>query len=279
MPGKRKADTLSVTETDKMPSLLDVFQEQRRGNMDRYKMCLIGDIEYYAVFDGNGSGSVAKYLWENLHVKLAEKLGGLDLEKESSVKKAIKAAFHEMETEIDAKFNLEDFKSAQDISGSTATVALIKGSRCYLAHCGDSPAVFQSMKGLRYDAAPHCFTNKKEVKRVGTQSLVGDRLFGVMLPFRGFGAPDLKTKPEHKDSKGNFFYNATPEIWTCHEPGLVLIASDGLTEYMPNGDKIDMGLTVGEMVDQAKRREFIPMFGPARKTTDDITIIKMMTRI
>jgi serine/threonine protein phosphatase PrpC len=271
---KRGREPPVVTFPAKMPSLVGFAQEQHRGDQDRHQMCMLGDVEFYAVYDGSGGFAAAEYLRDHFHVRFADALQGVNFAKESAMRKLITSVFKSMDEEMNQKFKGTE-------TGSTASIALIKATRCYFAHVGDSPIVFKSKgrsrKPLRYYAEPHTYENVAVRKQIGEQHFKDERLFGILQPVRMFGGMDMKAKDEHKDSKGSWILSASsPTIWTCDVPGSILLASDGVLQGMKKGEVLDIDLPVEELMERAHRNEAALSWIDVR--LDDITIIRIDTK-
>jgi pyruvate dehydrogenase phosphatase len=149
------------------------------------------------------------------------------------------------------------------ISGSCATVALLKGKDLYVGNCGDARAIIgQENEDGTYTPLPvsyeHNAENMNEIKRIFSEhpknehsSIIRDgRLLELLLPFRAFG--DVRFKWSAKDLKeyvvpnyghgtipNNYFsppyVTAKPEVVhrkLTYKDKFLVLATDGLWELL-----------------------------------------------
>ncbi|ORX49260.1 hypothetical protein BCR36DRAFT_67072 [Piromyces finnis] len=97
---------------------------------------------FFAVFDGHGGSSVAKYSGEHLHWRLLEE----EAFKQKDFKKALKSAYLNMDKEM-----LNEPSIIRNPAGCTAVSALITDDNMlYIANSGDSRAII-SVDGVSND--------------------------------------------------------------------------------------------------------------------------------
>jgi len=105
------------------------------------------DLNFYAVYDGHGGAEAAKILTEILHEQIiqSEAFESGKIE-DAIVEGFINADKHVLQESMDNKWD----------SGTTAVVALIRGTKLYIANCGDSEAVLgrRKQKSIRGEAPP-----------------------------------------------------------------------------------------------------------------------------
>lgn len=104
-------------------------------------------ISFFGVYDGHGGDRVANFSGENLH-KIVAKQGSFS---KKEYGQALKDGFLSTDRAI-----LEDGRYKNDLSGCTATTAIINGNKIVCANAGDSRTVL-GVKGL---AKPLSFDHK-----------------------------------------------------------------------------------------------------------------------
>ena len=186
-------------------------------------------------------------------------------------------------------------------SGSTATVAIITETHCYIAFIGDSPAlIFDPDTGSVISAiGKHVPTRSDERARVIKNGgfITEDeddapRVDGALMVSRAFGDFSLKFENErvpefNKDWSKDFRIVADPEIIVIPRPakGCLVISSDGLVDtpdgsfrtaneiatdvfkLLPLGDLN----TVAKQITTNQMRNFSDL--PSEYDADDITVV------
>ncbi|XP_047342020.1 protein phosphatase 2C 57 [Impatiens glandulifera] len=221
---------------------------------------------FAAVFDGHAGYSSVKFLRSELYKEcLAALQGGLLLKGKdfNSIEKALKDAFGN----VDAKLINWLEETGEDIeSGSTATVLFIGNEKVVIAHLGDSlVALSRSGKTDILTDGHRPYGNKKtaldEVRRIREAGgwISNGRICGDISVSRAFGDMRFKTKKEEMMQKGieegrwtekfasriqfkGDLVTATPDIFQIpvgSDAELLLLASDGLWDYMTSSDAVN----------------------------------------
>lgn len=106
-------------------------------------------LSFFGVYDGHGGERVALFSGENVHKILAKQAAF----KEGNFEQALKDAFLATDRAI-----LQDKRYEDDVSGCTASVALITNTKIYVANAGDSRTVL----GVKGRAKPLSFDHKPQ---------------------------------------------------------------------------------------------------------------------
>lgn len=125
------------------------------------------------------------------------------------------------------------------VSGTTALIALLEGSRLVVANVGDSRGVMCDGKGkvipLSFDHKPQQMRERKRIKEAGGFVTFNGvwRVAGILATSRALGDYPLKDKK---------FVIADPDILTFdlsdHKPMFLLLASDGLWDAFSNEEAV-----------------------------------------
>lgn len=204
-----------------------------------------GEFLIAGVFDGHSGAFTVDLTIKFFPGKLAELVKAVGNNEE-----ALKAGLHRIFIEHD-KFIAKQGALYYKDSGSTATVAIITDTHCYIAYIGDSPAfVFNPDTGSVVSAIgkhnPDRVDESARIKQNGgfVSNDEGDapRVDGCLMVSRAFGDFSLKFEnpkvPEFdKNWAKDFRVVADPEILVIPRParGCLLIASDGLVDT-PHGE-------------------------------------------
>eukprot|EP01091_Cochliopodium_minus_P013130 TRINITY_DN4146_c0_g1_i1.p1 TRINITY_DN4146_c0_g1~~TRINITY_DN4146_c0_g1_i1.p1 ORF type:complete len:361 (-),score=50.97 TRINITY_DN4146_c0_g1_i1:25-1107(-) len=119
------------------------------------------DSSIYAVYDGHSGIQCATFLQKFLHTNLCTHPCF-----DTDLKKALEESFEKTDGEFRkwAVFN-------DDISGSTAILAMIKGDQLYVANCGDCRAVLfeenENIIPLSFDLKPYREDEKLRIEKAG----------------------------------------------------------------------------------------------------------------
>lgn len=118
-------------------------------------------LAYFGVYDGHGGDKVAIYTGEHLHEIVTKQ----EAYKSGDLKKALQDGFLAADRAI-----LSDPKYEEEVSGCTATVALISKDKIYCANSGDSRTVL-GVKGrakpLSFDHKPQNEAEKARIQAAG----------------------------------------------------------------------------------------------------------------
>ncbi|KAJ4482158.1 PP2C-domain-containing protein [Lentinula aciculospora] len=202
-----------ITMEDSHAIMLDLDEEKK----DR--------IAFFAVYDGHGGGTVAKYAGGHVHKRLVTE--------ESYAAKAYDAALKNAFLGTDQDI-LADRAHARDPSGCTAVAALVTEDKIYVANAGDSRSVISvkgEVKPLSFDHKP---TNASERFRISNAGgyVENGRVNGNLALSRAIGdfefKKNLSLPPEKQiitsdpeitihdiDLEDEFFVIACDGIWDC----------------------------------------------------------------
>ncbi|GAA5982872.1 hypothetical protein JCM11641_002612 [Rhodosporidiobolus odoratus] len=189
---------------------------------------------FFAVFDGHGGSTVAKFAGDTVHHRLAAN----DFFKKQDWEASMKRAY--LETDEDLRAN-PDFRG--DPSGCTAVSTIITGDMNIIcANSGDSRAVMSiggEAKPLSFDHKP---TNTGETSRIVAAGgfVEFGRVNGNLALSRALG--DFEFKQSHQLDPEQQIVTADPDI-TVHEhtteDEFVVIACDGIWDVLTSQQVID----------------------------------------
>ncbi|XP_037957635.1 probable protein phosphatase CG10417 isoform X2 [Teleopsis dalmanni] len=137
---------------------------------------------------------------------------------------------------LSADYNLvEAAKKKSNISGTTALIAIIHGTKLFVANVGDSRGVMYDSRGiaipLSFDHKPQQVRERKRIHEAGGFIAFRGvwRVAGVLATSRALGDYPLKDKN---------LVIANPDILTFdlndHKPSFLILASDGLWDTFSN---------------------------------------------
>lgn len=255
---------------------------------------LPGDFIVAGVFDGHSGSSVVDITIKQFPQRLIELVKAVG-NNEQKLRKGLSELFIQHDKLL-AKQGALIYRD----SGSTATVAIITPTHCYIAFVGDSPAfIFNPDNGALITAiGKHEPTRPDEYKRViqngGTVTTEeGDapRVNDCLMVSRAFGDFSMKFKnsriPEwDKNWVTDFCVVADPEIVVVPRParGCIAISSDGLVDK-PDGtfrSPTDLSMEIfktglGDLMQTAQQtvNKQILNFtdNPKEYDADDITLV------
>ena len=256
-----------------------------------------GEFLIAGVFDGHSGSATVDLTIKHFPEKLAELVRTA-----GNNEQALRTGLHNLFIDHD-KFVAKQGALHYRDSGSTATVAIITETHCYIAYIGDSPAfIFDPDTGSVISSIgkhnPDRHDEKGRIEKnggyVSAEEDDAPRVDGCLMVSRAFGDFSLKFKnakaPEfEKDWSKDFRVVATPDILVINRPtrGALLICSDGLVDT-PEGTfrssneigseifKLSPGLP-GDLTAVAKQliENQIKVFADtqANYTADDITVV------
>ncbi|KAF8319125.1 protein phosphatase 2C 2, partial [Clavulina sp. PMI_390] len=189
---------------------------------------------FFAVFDGHGGSSIARYSGQHVHVRLAADEAYASKDYQAALKKAFLGTDDDLRT---------DPAFYHDPSGCTAVAALITSDgKIYCANAGDSRAVM-SVKGeaepLSFDHKPQ---NKAETQRITAAGgyVEFNRVNGNLALSRAIG--DFEFKQNYALPPEEQIVTVNPDI-TVHdltpEDEFLVIACDGIWDCMSSQDVIN----------------------------------------
>ncbi|KAI4337955.1 hypothetical protein L6164_016316 [Bauhinia variegata] len=230
---------------------MEDFYDIKTTKIDDRTVCLFG------IFDGHGGSRAAEYLKEHLFDNLM---------KHPKFFKDTKLAISETYQQTDANFLDSERDTFRD-DGSTASTAVLLDNHLYVANVGDSRTIIS--KGgkaiaLSEDHKPNRSDERKRIESAGGVVMWAGtwRVGGVLAMSRAFGNRMLKqfvvAEPEIQDQKID------------EELELLVLASDGLWDVVPNDDAISLARTEEEP-EAAARKLTEAAF--TRGSADNITCI------
>ena len=191
---------------------------------------------FFAVYDGHGGSSVAKFAGLNVHKRLVTE----EAYKNDNYEEALKNAFLGTDEDILAE-PTQTSKSSE--SGCTAVAALLTyDNKIYVANAGDS----RSVLGVKGQAEPLSFDHKPENvdERARIRSAGGylerNRVNGNLALSRALG--DFQFKKNSSLGPQAQIITANPDV-TCHEimedDEFFVLACDGIWDCLGSQDVVD----------------------------------------
>jgi len=195
-------------------------------------------VSFFGVYDGHGGERVAAYSGNNVHKILAAQSSF----KAGNFIQALKDGFLATDRAI-----LQDKEYKDELSGCTASVALVMNSKIYVANAGDSRTVL-GVKGrakpLSFDHKPQNEAEKARIFAAGGFVDFG-RVNGNLALSRALGDFEFKKKPELPPEEqivtaypdvsehditpdDEFLVVACDGIWDCE-------SSQGVVEFVRRG--------------------------------------------
>ncbi|GBE84931.1 phosphatase 2C-like domain-containing protein [Sparassis latifolia] len=190
---------------------------------------------FFAVYDGHGGASVAKYAGEHVHKKLLA--DGAYLKKEYAT--ALKNAFLGTDADMRASSTF-----TRDTSGCTAVAALVTSDeRIYVANAGDSRSVI-SVKGeakpLSYDHKPQNEIERSRILAAGGYIEFG-RVNGNLALARALG--DFEYKKNASLAPEKQIITSDPEVIAheiTDEDEFLVIACDGIWDCLTSQQAVNV---------------------------------------
>ncbi|OOQ84019.1 Protein phosphatase 2C 2 [Penicillium brasilianum] len=179
-------------------------------------------LAFFGVYDGHGGDKVALFTGENLH-KIVSKQESFA---KGDIEQALKDGFLATDRAI-----LEDPKYEEEVSGCTASTAIISKHKIWVANAGDSRSVL-GVKGrakpLSFDHKPQNEGEKARISAAGGFVDFG-RVNGNLALSRAIGDFEFKKSPELSPEQQ--IVTAYPDV-TVHEltddDEFLVIACDGI---------------------------------------------------
>ncbi|KAJ6677293.1 ALPHABET ISOFORM E-RELATED [Salix viminalis] len=230
---------------------MEDFYDVKNTTIDGQRVCMFG------IFDGHGGSRAAEYLKEHLFENLLKHPQFM-----ADTKLAISQSYQQ--TDVDF---LDSEKDTYRDDGSTASTAVLVGDHLYVANVGDSRTVIS--KGgkaipLSEDHKPNRSDERKRIESAGGVVMWAGtwRVGGVLAMSRAFGNRLLKQ-----------FVVAEPDIQEQkidQEFELLVLASDGLWDVVPNEDAVSIARTEEEPETAARK---LTEAAFTRGSADNITCI------
>ncbi|KAJ7288355.1 phosphatase 2C-like domain-containing protein [Mycena rebaudengoi] len=181
---------------------------------------------FFAVYDGHGGGTVAKFAGQNVHKRLVTE----ESYKESHYDEALKRAFLGTDEDL-----LANPAHTRDPSGCTAVAALVTKDKIYVANAGDSRSVISvkgEVKPLSFDHKPSNEVEKTRISGAGGYIEYG-RVNGNLALSRALG--DFEFKKNYNMTPEKQIITADPDV-TCHditeEDEFLVLACDGIWDCL-----------------------------------------------
>ncbi|PUU73402.1 phosphatase 2C-like domain-containing protein [Tuber borchii] len=215
--GRSSMQGWRVTMEDAHAAVLDL-----RDPDDPTKAGSEGRISFFGVYDGHTGDRVANFSGENVHKILAKEPAF----KDSNYEQALKDGFLSTDRAI-----LQDRQFWDDVSGCTASTALITDTKIYVANAGDSRTVL-SVKGrakpLSFDHKPWNEGEKARICAAGG-SVNSGRVNGNLALSRAIGDFGYKWRADLPPEQQ--MVTAFPDV-VIHEVSdddeFLVIACDGI---------------------------------------------------
>ncbi|XP_051121909.1 probable protein phosphatase 2C 76 isoform X2 [Andrographis paniculata] len=214
-------------------------------------------VSLFGVFDGHGGPRAAEYLKEHLFENLMRHPEFL-----TNTKLAISETYRQTDREF-----LNSEKDTFRDDGSTASTAVLVGNHLYVANVGDSRTIISKAGraiALSEDHKPNRSDERKRIESAGGIIMWAGtwRVGGVLAMSRAFGNRLLKQ-----------FVVAEPEIQEQEidkDLDLLVLASDGLWDVVPNEDAVSIAQSEEEP-EAAARKLTETAF--TRGSADNITCV------
>ncbi|KAG6878909.1 hypothetical protein C0992_006731 [Termitomyces sp. T32_za158] len=189
---------------------------------------------FFAVYDGHGGSTVAKYAGANVHKRLI----GEESYKQGQYELAMKRAFLGTDEDL-----LANPAHTRDPSGCTAVAALVTtDGQIYVANAGDSRSIISvkgEVKPLSFDHKPTSETEKERIRAAGGYIEYG-RVNGNLALSRALG--DFEFKKNYSLGPEKQIITADPDV-TIHkiseEDEFFVIACDGIWDCLSSQQVID----------------------------------------
>ncbi|KAL0961055.1 hypothetical protein HGRIS_006043 [Hohenbuehelia grisea] len=211
-----------ITMEDAHAAVLDLDKESDSRNT------------FFAVYDGHGGGTVAKFAGQNVHKRLLSE----ESYHEKQYELALKHAF--LGTDEDMRANPAH---TRDPSGCTAVAALVtEDGKIYVANAGDSRSVISvkgEVKPLSYDHKPSNEGERARISGAGGFVEFG-RVNGNLALSRALG--DFEFKKNLSLGPEKQIITADPDI-SCHqiteEDEFLILACDGIWDCLSSQQVVD----------------------------------------
>ncbi|KPU77732.1 uncharacterized protein Dana_GF24758, isoform B [Drosophila ananassae] len=184
---------------------------------------------FFAVYDGHGGASVAKFAGKNMHKFVTQRP-----EYREDTAMALKKAFLDFDREILMNGTWND-----QVAGSTAVVVLIRERRLYCANAGDSRAIACISGSVQALSVDHKPTDEAETRRIlaGGGWVEFNRVNGNLALSRALGDFMYK-KNSHKRAEDQIV-TADPDVQVrdiTEDWEFVVLACDGIWDVMSNAE-------------------------------------------
>lgn len=194
----------------------------------------------FAVFDGHGGSGVSQYLQDNFSALLAEALSSEEDINDTSIYNAITSVF------VNVHYRM---KQTDDISGSTACVAVFLNGCIYTANTGDSRMVMGIDKEVYQITKDDKLDNPKLLREIYQRGarIQNRRLDGSLAMAKAIG--------DQKVSGINpcpIIHKIDPKKLPQPERACLIIGSDGLWDVMDKHDARKIAIECKDVKESAK---------------------------
>ncbi|MCF7799599.1 protein phosphatase 2C domain-containing protein [Candidatus Babeliales bacterium] len=171
---------------------------------------------FFGIYDGHGGKEVADYLTAHLYNNLIA-----DPNFNTNIQRAFTDSFAKTDSDLATAGHMG--------TGSTATTALIKGNKIYIANVGDARTVLYDRNGnVIFASKDHKPDSPDETQRITDAGgfVVGHRVSGILAVSRAFGDHIMK-----------HLVISTPDITELDltpNAGFLILACDGLWDVVNN---------------------------------------------
>ncbi|XP_076952579.1 putative protein phosphatase 2C 76 [Bidens hawaiensis] len=213
---------------------MEDFFDVKTCKINGQTVCLFG------IFDGHGGSRAAEYLKQNLFNNLM-----MHPQFMTNTKMALSETYQQTDSDF-----LESEKDNSRDDGSTASTAVLVGNRLFVANVGDSRTIISKAGKaipLSEDHKPNRTDERERIENAGGVVMWAGtwRVGGVLAMSRAFGNRMLKQ-----------FVVAEPDIQEQElgeEIEMLVLASDGLWDVVPNDDAVSIAQTEEEPEAGAKK--------------------------
>ncbi|KAF7720066.1 Protein phosphatase 2C family protein [Penicillium ucsense] len=210
-----------ISMEDAHAAILDLHAKYN-GPSDREPTDPAQRMAFFGVYDGHGGDKVALFTGENLHKIVSKQESFL----KGDIEQALKDGFLATDRAI-----LEDPKYEEEVSGCTASTAIVSKHKIWVANAGDSRSVL-GVKGrakpLSFDHKPQNEGEKARINAAGGFVDFG-RVNGNLALSRAIGDFEFKKSPELSPEQQ--IVTAFPDV-TVHDvtddDEFLVIACDGI---------------------------------------------------
>jgi len=213
---------LTMEDSHAVSLNLDELEEDERSNT------------FFAVYDGHGGGSVARFAGQNVHRRLVQEESYRQEDYEEAMRRAFLGTDEDM---------LADPAYTRDPSGCTAVTALVTNdNKIFVANAGDSRVVLSvkgEVKPLSFDHKPGNESERKRIQAAGGYIEFG-RVNGNLALARALG--DFEFKKNYALTPDKQIITSNPDI-TVHditeEDEFLVLACDGIWDCLNSQQVVD----------------------------------------
>jgi len=239
VPGRESSSSGMASTPTTDPTRFGMCSLHGRKQEDRiiFGEKVFPDVYLYAVIDGHGGPDTADYLKEALPRVVSmicrERYTHLTSMEENPehFQSILKLAFKVCADEWDGGVHT----ASRKIAGAVATVVLVQGQTCVIAHVGDCRVVAATATASAELTEEHRATMPSEKARIEQKGgrVISGRVNGLLSPSRAFGDLHVRTSQD-----GSILDCITPEpdlsFFQVDLEGFLIISSDGVNDVIPS---------------------------------------------